>query len=153
MALPAAVGSLNKLCRGEVGCRHAKHIRFCITSFQQMQPQPRLRHHENSRGSRNQVLPNPTLLRQLLWKPEKKDVLDNIKMLKCKARLYPPAGSSPPCRKCYRYRLLSASGDGRRVSSGQLLLHRFVLLGTFGTPAVSNKPKICGRCHSPPPHF
>lgn len=77
------------------------HTCFCITSLQQMQPQPRLRHHKNDCGSRNQLLPNPTLLRQLRWKPEKNNVLDNIKMLKCKARLYHPAGSSPPCRKCY----------------------------------------------------
>ena len=84
MAMPPAVGSPSEHHPGAMGCRHAKLTCFCVTGLQQMQPQPGLRHHENACGSGNQDLPNPVLRRQPLCKLEK-EVLDNIKILQCKA--------------------------------------------------------------------
>lgn len=149
VAVPVAVGCPDERHRGEAGCRHAKHTHFCVTTLQKVQLQPRLRHHENARGSRYQVLPKLTLLRQLLWKPDKKDMLDNIKILKCRARWYHPAGSSPPRRKCYWYHLHSASEDGSpRGSCITLCFSAHSALRRFPT-----NPRFVGGCHSPPPHF
>lgn len=82
MVMLAAVDSLNDHHQGELGCRPAKHTHTLLRHrFVKMQLQLKLRRHKNAHGSRNWVLLNLILLRQLFWKLEK-DVLGNTKILK-----------------------------------------------------------------------
>lgn len=140
LTLLAAVGlweSSTKSCRNAALTHH----------FTAMQPRPRLGHHGSAGGTTHNILPTLALLSQLLWKLEKKGVLDNIQMLKCKAGLCHPAGSLQKV-------LLVLCTKGRKcVSPEQLLRHSFLLPARLEPQHFPKNPKFMAGYPSPPSRF